>query len=66
MEFVTGVSTNLNLKIENFLTDLFESSKLKIMNQKLVYDIYNSEGYVGLFKCFEDVFHKEDSSLDQR
>ena len=52
MEFFTGVSTNVNLNTENYLTDLVESSKLKIMNQKLVYDLYNSERYVGLFKCF--------------
>ena len=52
MEFVTGVSKNFNLNTENYLTDLVESSKLQIMNQKLVYDLYNSEGYVGLFKCF--------------
>ena len=52
MEFVTGVSTNVNLNTENYLTDLVESSKLKILNQKLVNDLYNSEGYVGLFKFF--------------
>ena len=47
-----GVSTNVNLNTENYLTDLVESSKLKLLNQKLVYDLYNSEGYVGLFKFF--------------
>ena len=52
MEFVTGVSTNVNLNTENYLNDLVESSKLKILNQKLVNDLYNSEVYVGLFKCF--------------
>lgn len=50
MEFVTDVSTNVNLKSDNYLTDLLELSKLKIMNKKLIYDLYHSEGYVGLFK----------------
>ena len=35
MDFVMGVSTNVNLNTENYLTDLFESSKLKLLNQAM-------------------------------
>ncbi len=58
--FVTGVSTNVNLKTKNYLTDLVHSSKLVIRNKKLVEELYMKEGFLGLFKCFfrEDFMKK--------